>query len=150
MPSQPSGTHPAQLTRFFLTRVEARRSPILDTTAPLVMPPYRVEHSVEMESDTGIVVTYSLFTDDFESMVVANRNAFYFSIDLTAEFSLGAEMPRDQVGAFVAAGGLIVIWPYLRQTIADLSQRMGFPPLLLPVLSVPLPIPQPECPAPVQ
>ncbi|MCX6844846.1 MAG: protein-export chaperone SecB [candidate division WOR-3 bacterium] len=114
------------------------------------MPPFEVEHMVEAASECAAVVTYRIFTAPFDSMIETNKNAFFFDIYATAEFALGTSMPKEHFGAFVAAGGLLVVWPYLRQTIADLSQRLGFPPLYLPMLTVPVPPPPPECPTPVQ
>jgi preprotein translocase subunit SecB len=112
----------------------------------LSVPPYELEHKIELLKPEFMVVTYRLYTAPLELMLATNRNAFHFDVRITAEFSIGPEMPREQVEAFASAGALLVIWPFMRQSIADLSMRLGFPPLFLPLLTVPVAPPQTECP----
>jgi len=146
MASQPNPVHPVQLRNVFVSEIHGARSPLLDPTQPLSVPPYDLEQKMELLKPDAMVLTYRLYTAPLELMMATSKNAFYFDVQVTAEFSIGTEMPREQIEIFSSAGALLVLWPFVRQTVADLSMRLGFPPLYLPVLTVPIVAPaQTEC-----
>lgn len=111
----------------------------LDPDAGLLSPPYKIAiTAVERLGVEGLLVTYQVVTPPLEAQLPNNRNAFAFDVKVTAEFVVGPGMPDNQIGPFAHLGGLIVAWPFLRQTIADLSVRLGYPPLFLPLITVPV------------
>lgn len=83
-------------------------------------------------------VTYRALSPSLEEQTRTTKNPFFFDVRITGEFTVSAEMPEEQIGPFVKAGGLLVVWPFLRQAVADLSVKLGFPPLLLPLFTFPL------------
>lgn len=115
------------------------RKPQLDLTLGLIPPPYRIDASmVARPSPESLLATYRVFTPSFDEQLKTNRNPLQFDVSITAEFSIGNLMPDDQIESFVRVGGLIVAWPFLRQTVADLCIKSGFPPLFLPLITVPV------------
>jgi preprotein translocase subunit SecB len=58
--------------------------------------------------------------------------AFEVSYQLHPEFTPSAE----QIKAFKDGNAIFNCWPYCRQFVQEMIQRMGYPPLLLPLLRV--------------
>jgi hypothetical protein len=48
----------------------------------------------------------------------------------------GTPLAEEDVTQFAAANGVYHSWPFLRQLLYDLTSKMGFPPLTLPVFLV--------------
>jgi len=132
----PSTSHPIQLTAFHATEVQAYRNPNLDIAKPLVAPSYKLEPSIVAQGDDSLEVAYRLYTPPASS-AWASGAAFSFDVRLRAYFRIVSPIPGEQVQEFVSAGGAIIMWPYLRETVASVSVRLGLPPFLLPVITVP-------------
>ena len=64
--------------------------------------------------------------------VVCVECTFEVSYQLHPEFMPSAE----QIKAFKDGNAIFNCWPYCRQYVQDMIQRMGYPPLILPLLRV--------------
>jgi preprotein translocase subunit SecB len=67
-----------------------------------------------------------------EKAVVCVECTFEVSYHLRPEFTPTTE----QVKAFKDGNAIFNCWPYCRQYVQDMIQRMGYPPLVLPFLRV--------------
>jgi preprotein translocase subunit SecB len=66
------------------------------------------------------------------SMIVCVECTFEVSYQLHPEFTPSAE----QIKAFKDGNAIFNCWPYCRQYVQEMIQRMGYPPLILPLLRV--------------
>jgi transcriptional regulator with XRE-family HTH domain/preprotein translocase subunit SecB len=64
--------------------------------------------------------------------IVSVECTFEVSYQLHPEFTPSAE----QIKAFKDGNAIFNCWPYCRQYVQDMIQRMGYPPLILPLLRV--------------
>jgi preprotein translocase subunit SecB len=64
--------------------------------------------------------------------IVSIECTFEVSYQLRPNFTPTAE----QVKAFTDGNAIFNCWPYCRQYVQDMISRMGFPPLILPLLRV--------------
>jgi len=64
--------------------------------------------------------------------IVCVECTFEVSYQLRPEYTPTAE----QIKAFKDGNAIFNCWPYCRQYVQDMIQRMGYPPLMLPLLRV--------------
>jgi preprotein translocase subunit SecB len=63
------------------------------------------------------------------------RSDWLFDLSVTYELHFHAKPPIDVklVRRFADSDAHLVLWPYLREYVSDVSARMDIPPILLPV-----------------
>jgi preprotein translocase subunit SecB len=63
------------------------------------------------------------------------RSGRLFDLSVTYDLHFHAKPPIDAklVRRFADSGAHLVLWPYLREYVSDVSARMYIPPILLPV-----------------
>jgi preprotein translocase subunit SecB len=90
-------------------------------------------------------VTYRLYSA--KDTATANENTpVEFDIAMVASFAVQPDTQLEQLTAFAHHGGLLVAWPYLREALSTLTAKLGLPPLLLPLLTVPVAAPDAQQP----
>lgn len=62
----------------------------------------------------------------------AENLPFYFSITGRGLFSFSKELTEKEFDLFKNINCPAIVFPYIREQVADLSRRSGFPPLHLP------------------
>ncbi len=60
---------------------------------------------------------------------------FFFEIESESKFSFQEKPDKDIVKQFSTMNCPAIIFPYVRETIADLTRRAGYPPLHLPPIN---------------
>lgn len=60
---------------------------------------------------------------------------FFFEIESESKFSFKEKPDKDIVKQFSTMNCPAIIFPYIRETIADLTRRAGYPPLHLPPIN---------------
>lgn len=58
---------------------------------------------------------------------------FYFALQFVGVFDFTAPIDEDSRRQLASINCPAILYPYLRETLADLTRRAGFPPLHLPV-----------------
>ncbi len=67
------------------------------------------------------------------------QSPYDISATWAAEFAVPGEVSDEDALAFARTSGVLVVWPYARAHLADLTTRMGFAPLQLPTIAIPPP-----------
>lgn len=109
-----------------------------DIRADLKVPgpklPLTVEHEVLPTmvrlSEEAVVyhVTYRL-----EATSANNRRVMEAQVTMSVVFALGPGLTEADLQAFGSIGVLDVVHPYVRETVHNLTGRMGLPPLVLDI-----------------
>lgn len=60
---------------------------------------------------------------------------FMLEIEFQGLFELNKSLPRKRVDPFAQVNCPAILFPFLRECIADLTRRAGFPPLILPAIN---------------
>ncbi|HYF77829.1 MAG TPA: protein-export chaperone SecB [Symbiobacteriaceae bacterium] len=122
--------HTMQLREVTLTEIQMKRLSDVPETPPAVST--KVESRGEIVSDQAgyAFVRITLVFDEAENA----------PFSLTAEYRgtvVTEDQPvnREKFETFLKDEGVYLLWPYLRQLIAQLTRDMDFPPLTLPTLS---------------
>lgn len=63
----------------------------------------------------------------------SKRKALSIDCSFAAHFHFSDEVQKDYIKQFVAAEFRLVVWPYFRQFVNDLTARMSIPPVLVPL-----------------
>lgn len=90
----------------------------------------------EIEINTSIEVDYSHKGKDLSVQVRVElpdgeNTPFSFAVDGVGSFILKEEPPADVLDGIARVNCAAMIFPYLREAIADLTRRAGVPPLHL-------------------
>jgi preprotein translocase subunit SecB len=120
-----------------IVKVEASSSPA--PSGPLE-PRITFDTNAALVADNllNVACIYTLTVNAGE-VCAATINTVYL---LTYEVTGGKPSEQD-IRHFANANGVYHSWPFLRQFLADMTAKMGFPPLTLPVFQV-LPRTAPE------
>lgn len=104
----------------------------------------RDEYFKEKERDLSVAVTLKpkrLSRDHFDLQAEAKvkltgkRSGCVFDLSATYELHFHGKPPLDAklVRRFANSDAHVVLWPYLREYVSDVSARMYVPPIVLPV-----------------
>jgi len=104
----------------------------------------RDEYFKEKQRDLSVAVTLKpkrLSRDYFDLQAEAKvkltgkRSDCLFDLSATYELHFHGKPPLDAklVRHFASSDAHVVLWPYLREYVSDVSARMYIPPILLPV-----------------
>lgn len=83
------------------------------------------------EDRTGLLVYVRFFTEPRE------KAPYDFEVTWSAEFSTPPDASDKHAAAFAQSSGVLIIWPYARSYISELTTSMGFPPFLLATVAIP-------------
>lgn len=74
---------------------------------------------------------------EYKVAIKGPRGKDFVRIDCAfiASFSLEEEFQEDHARRFAGNEVRLILWPYLRQFISDVTMRMSIPPLVLPLTS---------------
>lgn len=97
----------------------------------------------KITSSCGVQVGYNYVKADNKlvvTLVVAQNNdseAMPYNFELTAVafFEFFEETPEEAIDQIAKINCAAIMFPYTRETIADLTRRAGFPPLHLPPMN---------------
>ena len=104
----------------------------------------RDEYFEEKKRDLSVAMTLKpkrLSRDHFDLQAEATvkltrkRSDCLFDLSVTYELHFHAKPPVDAklVRRFADSDAHLVLWPYLREYVSDVSARMYIPPILLPL-----------------
>jgi preprotein translocase subunit SecB len=72
----------------------------------------------------------------FLGVVFENPKApFVFTVRLAGLFTFKQDITNDDLGSIANVNCAAILYPFVRETVADLTRRSGFPALLLPPLN---------------
>lgn len=110
---------------------------------------HALQPTAEVDADSPLNIHYeaSLATNAANGLLVRTRFRlrerprlpYRFDVTWTAEFQAPEDVDREQLVAFGLSSGVQVLWPYARAFLADMTQKMGFQPMLLDLVLVPQP-----------
>lgn len=60
---------------------------------------------------------------------------FFFDLTMVGVFEFSETVTDELRKQYAAINGPAILFPYVRETLADITRRAGFPPLLLPVMN---------------
>jgi len=60
---------------------------------------------------------------------------FFFDLTVVGVFEFSETVTEELRKQYAAINGPAILFPYVRETLADITRRAGFPPLLLPVMN---------------
>ncbi len=127
--------HPISLDTIFLKEYSIQRKIPLHTPAALVEPNFEIKTDFAMIAENKIRAYFSFYTIPTEK--IKENLIIDFRLVYETIFTInGPLLPEKDVQSFLASSGLILIWPYFRQTLTDFTVRLGLPPLILPLLNV--------------
>jgi len=102
---------------------------------PLELSDFRITPVMVPVRDSIVAyhVSYDLSAGDADG-----RKALEIRLTMSVVFSLGHDSStREDLEAFGYIGVLDILHPYMRETVHNLTSRMGFPPLVLDVKPTP-------------
>lgn len=131
-----AGSRTSAVTNFAIQLVNVRLSRILyaektpptekyDTSLQMFVTPRT--KSMSAEAFTIAVALELRFADD-------NKPPFDMSITLDAEFAHHEGLSKQVVEYFRDVNAPLLLWPYFREAVSDITARGGYAPLLLPTL----------------
>ena len=127
--------HSLQLRDVFLDDAKLESSKLnIDKSDEKVNQPFIIKTS------TGVDITskndFAIYLDiEIESKIASMFDLSIRIIGLGHYLDEGAT--KKQLQMFAESSGVYLLMPYARMYIANLSQLMGYPPLLLPLTKVP-------------
>ena len=93
---------------------------------------------VQPQVDVGFNINVNNITDDVHEVILKvnvaakSDNGAHFLVELSYAGLLGLRnLPEDAVGPFLLIEAPRLLFPFVRQIVADAVQNTGFPPLLL-------------------
>ena len=77
---------------------------------------------------------------DLQSGTTPENPAWTISVSLLLTYAVepDAKIEPAAFDAYAGTGAVFTAWPYAREVVQSLTNRMGFPPLVLPLLKTPL------------
>lgn len=70
------------------------------------------------------------------SLALENSKApFVFNVKLAGLFEFEKNIENEDLDCVANVNCAAILYPFIRETVADLTRRSGFPPLLLPPLN---------------
>lgn len=102
---------------------------------------YSEENSV-LDVEVGISASLCRPQQDNSTVPTASKPLVTASATCALRYSLPASAPPAELRSrlfesFAKINGVYNAWPYLRNTIHDVTARLGIPPVVLPVYRVP-------------
>jgi preprotein translocase subunit SecB len=103
---------------------------------------FSINHQYKMEKDKPIVLENNVgiqFKQSEKSLYLllsvssdAGKQPFRFSVTYEGVFAFENIPPKDELGRIANINCAAILFPYVRETIADLTRRAGLQPLHLP------------------
>lgn len=103
------------------------------------------EEEIVLIAHVNATVTLFEATDDSDTPEPESDSRVFVTVRLSydLDYALPSAPPEEKRAelfqAFSEVNGTYNSWPYIREAVQDLTTRMGFPPLVLPVHRVPRP-----------
>lgn len=124
--------HPVKLREVYLSKISAQRiSNALPAKAPKVEISTDVAYEVVSETSVAGLLTVNAQSADMFDVSVTVRGLFALASKGASDESVINRLIR-----FVETQAMAILWPYAREAVAGQFSRMGFPPLLLPLINV--------------
>lgn len=96
---------------------------------------YAGPDEVEIETDTALEAFDNGDKKEFVAMMtiktVGEKLPYSFTLQYGVKFQLSDDEDESQMNRICTVNIPGIIYPYLREFIADLTRRAGFPPLLM-------------------
>ena len=123
--------HQVQLRQIWLHSLEAKRiDEIPEDFGPDLEMDGRLLDCAEREAQSEIHVSVR--------MVEAEREfGFDIAILMRARFESSDELGPELWEKFAQFQAVFLFWPYVRELISSITNRMGLPPFILPLLQIP-------------
>ena len=93
---------------------------------------------VQPQVDVGFNINVNNVSDEVHEVILKvnvtarSENGVHFAVDLSYAGLIGLRhLPEDAVGPFLLIEAPRMLFPFVRQIVADAVQHTGFPPLLL-------------------
>ena len=103
---------------------------------------FSINHRYKMEKDKPIVLENNIgiqFKQSEKNLYLllsvssdSEKQLFRFSVTYEGAFAFENTPPKDELGRIANINCAAIIFPYVRETIADLTRRAGLQPLHLP------------------
>jgi preprotein translocase subunit SecB len=131
--------HNAQISDVRLARAKsAGDRPEIALKNPIVVSMnVRAKHIEASDGQLLVEVSFRLTGSGKEDQP-KNRTIFCVECTFEASYQLRPEFTpsAEQIKAFEDGNAIFNCWPYCRQFVQEMIQRLGYPPLLLPLLRV--------------
>lgn len=121
-------SHTFQLRDFRLASIQAARTGDLATGSRLAL---QVDLTPRVQSAREVLAILHVS--------VTPEPALAFSLDIVgqARFETDTDTTTNDLEMFANTQAMVLMWPYLRESVSDLSARLGInPPVVLPILDV--------------
>lgn len=121
--------HNIKLETIFLKECHFHRKFSLTKKVKLAVPKLKVKIEYRLISKSKLTAYYSFFS--------VENSIIEYDIKFETIFSMkGATFTKKRAAEFIDVAGFFMVWPFFRQTMIDFTARLGFPPLIAPVLDV--------------
>ena len=90
-----------------------------------------IKHSIAIKcehKEKSLIVHVAIQTPPADQ---AGNYPFYFSLAVSGYFELKEDVEKPMLDQFININCPAIIFPYLRETLADITRRSGFPPMHL-------------------
>lgn len=87
------------------------------------------------EKSNKLDVYLSLSTDNDENSCDGVENPFQFSMVFLGRFKIKGDINKELIKIFSDINCPAIMLPYLRQCLADITMRSGYPPLYFPIIN---------------
>jgi preprotein translocase subunit SecB len=96
---------------------------------------YKWEKKKTIEFQNDLVIGYEVAENILDVVVTVSSDSedqpFRFSVSWGGSFSLKKMPPKNLLERFVHINCAAIIYPFIRETVGDLTRRAGVPPLNL-------------------
>lgn len=137
--------HEVQLQSISLLEINAKaaKAPATPGAAPGLLVDFSssAEASSERIADCSLTVTLKFDADDLGE----TEAPFDISATVRGTVESSMDLTPQQWSLFAGLQGVLLLWPYMRELITEMTRRMDIrPPVVLPVLKIPTLQPAPE------
>ena len=127
----PSIAFPIQMQDVYLYEVRVTRTPEPIGPGGPTLEPSIVGHGVQPDGRTLTLLLKVVAKAEFRPEAFATIECTMMGV-----FVANAAIDPARAAAFSAREGIVLMWPYLRATMADLAARLQIPFPILPTLDV--------------
>lgn len=127
---------PIQLRDVHITKIMFDAGGVIPWTAPdeidfRINPdePKLSSGDKELATEAEVLLRVELTSKEYKSFVA--------DVTFCGLFTAGNPIPKDHLESFCHTNAIMLMWPYVREALADLSMKARFiPPIILPTIDV--------------
>lgn len=123
--------HDVQLVGVIVTEISLKRFPVLVTNNAKHPLTIDTQVAAVSQSDTEHQIHLDISIDSTEE-----EKPFSLFISMLGQVRSDREVMPEDFAKFADRSGYLLLWPYARELVSDLTVRCGLPPLILPTLAV--------------